>query len=156
MSEIKWDDSFSLHIEAIDQQHKKWLDIYNAMNKLTTVGEQDPNMQSQMDILQAMLDYSRFHFDYEEKYLHQHGYAELVQHSKLHKEFEYLIYQSYVALKEGEGVLNLKLLGIIKGWLLNHILIEDKKYAHAILSPYDAKKICPKKTLDSGGNHLCT
>ena len=47
-----------------------------------------------------------------------------------HKDFDNLVYQQYRKVNERHGlVLNPEILAIIKEWLLNHILVEDIKYA---------------------------
>jgi hemerythrin len=128
MSQIKWDESFSINNTIIDDQHKKWIDIYNRLDKVLLEGNLDSQRDIIADTIQAMLDYSRYHFEFEEEYLYSIGYFEIEKHAKLHKEFDTLIYQYYREICDGTLVLNTELLSVIKIWLLNHILVEDKKY----------------------------
>jgi hemerythrin-like metal-binding protein len=75
------------------------------------------------------MDYSKYHFQFEEKYLRSIAYPDLVKHARLHKDFDFLVYQYYRDVCDGKIVLNTELIGVIKNWLLNHILVEDKKYS---------------------------
>ena len=128
MSQIKWDTSFSVNNSVIDSQHKKWIDIYNRMDKVLLEGDLDSEKDINAEAQQSMLDYSRYHFEFEEEYLYSIGYSDIVKHARLHKDFDNLIYQYYRQVCDGEIVLNTELLKVIKSWLLNHILVEDKKY----------------------------
>ena len=129
MSQIKWDQSFSVNNTVIDNQHKKWIDIYNRMDRVLLEGDLDSQRDINAEALQAMLDYSRYHFEFEEEYLYSIGYSDIVKHARLHKDFDTLIYQYYRKVCDGDTVLNTELLKVIKSWLLNHILVEDKKYS---------------------------
>ena len=132
MSRIEWDESFSMNHTEIDTQHKKWIDIYNRMDAALLDGGPELQMTISTEVLQAMLDYSRYHFKFEEEYLHSIAYTDIVKHARRHKDFDTLIYQSYRAVCDGEAVLNTELLSMIKSWLLNHILVEDRKYSQFI------------------------
>ena len=92
-----------------------------------------------------MMDYAMYHFKFEEEYLYNMGYPGIVEHARTHKDFDTRIYQFFREFHDGntvlnseteqaplllrETVLNSELLKMIKNWLLDHILVEDKKYS---------------------------
>lgn len=128
MPRIEWDATFSVNQAEIDEQHKKWIGIYNT---LADAMDRDPEGQTGItsEILKSMLDYAKYHFQFEEEYMRTIGYPARGSHTRLHRECDALIYEAYVAVSEGNTVLNADLLKMIKEWLLDHILVEDKKYA---------------------------
>ena len=129
MSQIEWDQSFSMGNAEIDAQHKKWIDIYNKLDAIMEEGNPQAIKRATIDTLEAMLDYARYHFQFEEKYMHGIDYPGIAAHARVHKDFDHLIYKSYRDALDGAFVLNTRLLKTIKSWLINHILIEDKKYS---------------------------
>ncbi len=127
MSQIIWDDSFSVNNVEIDVQHKKWIEIYNNMDmKMCERNIQPPDG---LEALKAMEDYARYHFSFEEEYMHKINYPNLIEHHRIHKKFDNLIFTYYRKILEGEFVLGSEIISILKEWLLDHILKEDKRYA---------------------------
>ena len=129
MPRIEWDESFSVHHDEIDAQHRKWIEIYNRLDRVMEEGELNALKSITADTLQSMLEYARFHFKYEERYMQELGYPSIASHARVHKDFDNIIYQSYRDVLDGNIVLNTRLLKLVRSWLLNHILVEDKKYA---------------------------
>jgi hemerythrin-like metal-binding protein len=129
MPQIEWDESFSVNHSEIDSQHKKWIDIHNRFCKILLEGDLDSQKKITTETLQSMVDFTRYHFKFEEEYLNSIGYPDIVKHARLHKDFDTLIYQYYREDLDGGFVLETELLKVIKNWLMNHILVEDKKYS---------------------------
>jgi hemerythrin-like metal-binding protein len=129
MSQIKWDESFSVNNAEIDSQHKKWIDIFNRLDRIMLEGDYDSQKETKTEVLQSMLDYARYHFKFEEEHMRKMAYPGIVEHVRTHKNFDTRIYQSFRECRDGNIVLNTKLLNMIKNWLLDHILVEDKKYS---------------------------
>jgi hemerythrin-like metal-binding protein len=75
-----------------------------------------------------MMEYASYHFRYEEQYMREMGYLDIVAHKRVHTDFDDQLYQYHRMVRNGELVLNSELITIIKNWLLNHILKEDMKY----------------------------
>jgi hemerythrin len=129
MSEIEWDDSFSVNNIEIDNQHKQWIAIYNKMYEGLIAADCNAYQDTAAEVLQAMLDYTRKHFLFEEEYMREIDYPDITKHYRIHKDFDSQIYSYSRDLREGKVVLNSQILKLIENWLLDHILIEDKKYA---------------------------
>ena len=135
MSRIEWDESYSVNNPEIDEQHKKWIAIYNNIHDTLTGGDIAPLTNLTENSLEAMHDYACTHFNFEEEYMEQINFPDIVAHRRIHRDFENKIYRYTRDVKEGKTLLNTSLLKIIRNWLLEHILNEDKKY-----SAYAAQK----------------
>jgi len=128
MPRIEWDESFSVGNAEIDQQHRVWLGIFNKMHDFLIKNDLEHSKTITIDSLQAMQDYARYHFRFEEEYMRQIGYPDLLQHRRIHKDFDNRIYQYYREALDGKIILNTEIIKMIENWLLEHILVEDKKY----------------------------
>ncbi len=130
MAKIEWNNSLSVGDAEIDGQHQKWIKIYNDLHDKMVTGK--VNTRDGIEALQAMADYARYHFSLEETYMHDNGYPDFIKHRRIHKDFDNHLYDYCRKAEDGEIVLNSEIIGLLKNWLLDHISIEDKKYAHFI------------------------
>ena len=128
MPQIVWDDSFSVNNETIDEQHRQWIAIFNRMHDVMLSGTTEELSDAAVEALRAMEEYASYHFKAEEEYMAGIGYPGLVEHKRLHKDFDNLIFQMNKESESGRIVLNTSLIKTIKNWLVDHILKEDKKY----------------------------
>jgi len=127
MAQIIWDDSYSVNNESIDTQHQEWIAIYNKLDQDLLTGGCG-GLAAAADALQAMQDYANYHFRLEEQYMKEINYPDLVAHKRLHTDFDDQLYGYGRQLRSGQLVLRSELLSILKDWLLQHIIHEDRKY----------------------------
>jgi len=113
---LVWSEKFSVHIEEIDNQHKKLFDLYNRVH-LFAEDEHDKKRT-----LKSLMDYASFHFADEEKMMFSVGYPEpeFQRHKKQHKLFVERIVQL-----QSEPLWTM--LDYFREWLLLHVLAEDTK-----------------------------
>lgn len=128
MGKIQWDESYSVNNQEIDDQHKKWIAIFNRMHNILLSSGQEELKTIASESLKAMSDYAEYHFKSEEEYLRRINYPELFEHRRLHRDFASQIYQYNRDINNGEMILNTEIIKIIREWLTHHILKEDKKY----------------------------
>ena len=121
----KWDKAFLIGHEKIDGEHKKLFDIANKLSKY----KNDP--KKIIEIIKELIAYTKFHFDNEEEFMASINYEDLEQHKILHKT---LIQKLSATIKqmnklEIDEVLE-KLNELVNKNIVQHILIEDKKFHH--------------------------
>ena len=123
---VAWDDSLSVGITAIDEDHKKLLTLINNLQTsvLYPTGE-----SFERQALSELVDYTKYHFSREEKLMEDNGYPEFEPHKQQHEQMiakvgEYMqVYE-----KDREGTID-ELTGFLKTWLINHIAGTDQKYS---------------------------
>jgi hemerythrin len=80
-------------------------------------------------VLTGVLDYTAYHFAFEEKLLRQYGYADeaahRAEHAKLSEQAKTLVQK----LHAGQGHVTMATLKFLCDWLNDHILGSDKKFA---------------------------
>ena len=122
---VKWGKKFELEIEEIDAQHKKWIEI---LNRFVEAREQGKEARILNDVLKEIVDYTRYHFDTEEKHMKENDYALLEEHKQQHailiKQVAEII--RTINVSETKAILSLEM--VLKNWVLKHILTYDKMY----------------------------
>ncbi len=123
---VTWDESLSVNIPHIDDQHKY---LINLLNRLHNAAQTDDTSEV-VETLLGMRSYAIVHFADEEEILREHGYPDLDSHIKKHRLF---IKKTEGYLKELEvsplAVVS-DLLRYLNNWLINHIRHEDGDYAN--------------------------
>lgn len=128
MTLIEWDESYSVNNAELDDQHRKWVGMINDL----LVGQEkggDGSGDISLETLTAMLHYARQHFMGEEKYMREICYPGTIAHIRIHNEFYGQVSSRLLAAESGGRVPATELLRFMRGWLLEHILNEDKKYS---------------------------
>ena len=76
-----------LQIEEIDKQHKRLFEIGARVYDLTLMDSAYDRYDEIMTVIQELLDYTQYHFKYEEEMLEKHNYQRLPVHIKEHNYF---------------------------------------------------------------------
>jgi hemerythrin len=127
MKKIVWEDNLSIGVEAIDDQHKHWIDHFNsAVEVLATV--QSPKQI--IKTLDFLIDYTEFHFSTEEKYMTGSDYPGLEEHKTIHDELRRTLADLLQDFEE-EGatyILAKNVDAFLGNWLIKHIQEVDMKF----------------------------
>jgi hemerythrin len=81
------------------------------------------------ELIVAMLDYTRYHFDNEERYMKSINYPDFEEHKEKHDSYVSKVTDFYDKIKNGKMVLSLEVTNFLKTWLINHIKGVDQNYA---------------------------
>ncbi|MBN1981707.1 MAG: hemerythrin family protein [Chitinivibrionales bacterium] len=125
MAFITWDDSMSVGISEMDEQHKKFIPIINELNDAMKFGKGSTVL---LQILQKISSYTVIHFKAEEAFMLSQGFPGLPQHAKKHREFEKQVEGFLTDLRANKTLLSLEIMNAIKQWLIDHIQKVDKQY----------------------------
>lgn len=123
---LKWNDELSVGINSIDEQHKKLVDMINALNDAIMDGKSDELMTK---IFDELTTYTVKHFGYEEQLFMQHGYMESESHKREHEALINQVKSLQVKMNEGNFMISVEVMAFLKDWLKNHIMKTDKTYA---------------------------
>lgn len=120
---IAWDNSYSLGIKSIDEQHKKLFEIVNRLYDL----EENSNIKEEIrQILYAFKDYTITHFRDEEIFMESIRFPDLMAHKELHKDIIDSL-SKIVQTPASLSIIKSKMRIVAKRVLLDHILLEDTK-----------------------------
>ena len=122
---INWSSELSLEIEIIDLQHQQLIAMINALNDAMRLGKGKDVAEK---IIEGLIDYTRTHFDTEERYFTKFGYPYTAQHVKEHIEFIKQAAQVQTDFVAGKLILSSEIINFLSDWLRDHIQGTDRKY----------------------------
>jgi hemerythrin len=133
MSAFVWEDKYSLHIAEIDRQHQK---LFALFNELYDAMQQGHGTEIIDKVLTNVVDYTAYHFAFEEKLLKEAGFKEEAAHRAEHGKLAEQAKALAQRLKAGQSdtkvaIATLQFLG---DWLTRHILVSDKSFAPFLLA----------------------
>lgn len=128
---VAWDDDLSVGIKSIDDDHKKLLTL---INNLQTAIYYPTGEAFERQALKELVEYTKYHFEREEKMMLDAGYQDFEPHKRQHQEMIEKV-QSYCKRyeKDPEGTIE-EMAEFLKGWLVNHIAGTDQKYSDHLIA----------------------
>lgn len=119
---IQWDETMSVDMDELDEQHRELIDLINE----TYAAIQRHDEPQMILLLEKMRDYSIVHFEAEEAILRSCGYPGTESHAAQHRSFESRVedFRRDMFTKT-----NLSQVFIfLSRWLSSHIMHEDRKF----------------------------
>lgn len=126
-------EEFLTGIEPVDQQHQRLVDMVAQLEDVrkTAYPNKDQKHEAVGGIVSEMIDYTIRHFAFEESLMQDAQYKFYSAHKRIHE----LLIKRAGEYKErwvsGEDIAD-ELYDVLKRWLFNHILNDDKAYASAV------------------------
>jgi hemerythrin-like metal-binding protein len=125
VSIVRWTEAMSVGDQHIDEQHMILMDT---INQLATAESQNDRPVVAM-IIDELVSYASFHFDYEEQLIAEAGYPDLEKHKRIHQGFSQWIAEvrdDFIHRRRTQ--VGERILQYLRDWLRNHILHEDQLY----------------------------
>lgn len=120
---IKWDDSLSIGIKVLDDDHKKLLEIINQLSASIETGITRDGIVAVFNDLE---EYGVKHFYREESYMKKCDYSQLDEHVLQHKTFVNRIPELKEQLLASPDSSNIhEISTYLTEWLIHHIIHED-------------------------------
>ncbi|MDR1007655.1 MAG: bacteriohemerythrin [Campylobacteraceae bacterium] len=127
MAYWKWDSSYELGINTIDDQHKELVRYINELQAALTTR----NREQIYKVLIGMTNYTISHFAFEEKLMEEAGYEMAEHHKKTHDLFVAIIQRYKSSFEEGYNITG-QLMAEIQIWLTHHIAYDDNDYKECV------------------------
>ncbi len=126
MEFISWVEEYSVNVREIDHQHKKLLEIINKLHDGILAVNYDFTLT---EVLDELVNYTVYHFGFEENLLVRSGYQKVTKHFSMHSEFIDKLKDYLRKHQSGEISITEDLMSFLKDWLVNHIMHTDKEYS---------------------------
>jgi len=119
-----WSENFILNIPEIDEQHKKFFELFEK------VYEKDEQKEPEEinKLLIELENYLEHHFQEEEQFMKDIGYKDYKNHKKQHEFFLKRIEEMRQEYDYNNPWLFDKIRIFIKKWFISHILHKDFEY----------------------------
>ncbi len=122
MKDLVWDNTLSVQIQEIDEDHRRLVDLFNILNHSVMEGDAKDYIEA---VLEELTSCTVWHFRHEERLMLKYGYEGLVEHRSEHRELiesAKALQQKY--LHEGKQVSS-EDIKFLEHWLTGHILGAD-------------------------------
>ncbi|WP_157154525.1 bacteriohemerythrin [Brachyspira murdochii] len=139
---IKWETKFQTGYKRIDDQHKELVNIINDLYETGVVGDLSNEYvrRSFNAIIKRTIDYATYHFSYEEKIMKAINYSIARDHISKHRSFSIKVVEEVNKYENGDNLVIEDFIDFLKNWLINHIIVEDKKFIYELKT--SLKTIC--------------
>ena len=126
MAAVIWNDSYSVGVKALDEQHKKLFGMVNQMHEAMMAGKGRVVVGQ---VMNEMFDYVRLHFTAEEKLLERYNYPGLAEQKREHEAFIQKVEEMQQKMQAGNLTLSIEVSQFLQSWIKDHIMGVDKKYS---------------------------
>ena len=123
---VEWDDTLSVGIEEIDEQHKVLVEMVNKMHEAI---HQRHGSDVVIGILNDLAEYTRIHFAVEESLMRILNYPDYDNHKQVHEELLHTVEDLQEKVSSGKKSIGFELMHFLKTWLTKHIMEEDMQYS---------------------------
>jgi hemerythrin-like metal-binding protein len=131
MVAIMWNNALSVKIESIDLQHKKLIDLIN--NFYQNIDKQS-SKELMFETIDALKEYTVFHFSTEEHLMKQHGFPEYTSHKAEHESFVKKVLDIEERFKNGKLLITSEVTTFMRNWVAKHIMDTDKRYSTFLIA----------------------
>ena len=128
MSYLVWEPDLDTGINVIDAQHRRIVEMINRLD--AAQGAQRHDVVN--EVVEELIDYTLFHFAFEETMIEEAGYPLTPEHRRIHDIFTAHVRELRERFRAGEDI-GEELKQVLANWLFRHIRSEDKAYSEAIL-----------------------
>jgi len=122
---VEWKESYTVGVGELDDDHKRLIEL---INRFQTAYKYHTGEEFELQALNELVDYTRYHFEREEKMMEEADYPDLEEHKEKHRSmiakvgrFQKEYQQSGHEALDGVA-------SFLSEWLIDHINGTDKKY----------------------------
>jgi hemerythrin len=126
MAFLAWQESYSVKVPELDQQHQRLVGMLNRLHDALRGGG-DPAVAQK--VVEELVLYTQHHFSAEERLMESCGYPELEEHRRKHRAMEAQVHAFRQQIASGGVSAQLKLMTFLRDWLQKHILETDMRYS---------------------------
>jgi hemerythrin len=123
---VEWKANLVTGNDTVDDQHKKLVDLINALHEAMKTGKTREILGG---VLTELAEYTDYHFKAEEKLFSGRGYPKEAEHKTIHKDLMEQVTGIRTQYDAGKAGISVQLLDFLKDWLVTHIKVMDKEAA---------------------------
>lgn len=122
MKDLIWDNSLSVEVDEIDEDHRRLVDLFNILSHAVEDGDATDYITA---VLEELISCTVWHFRHEERLMLKYAYEGMEEHKAEHQqliESAKALQQKF--LQEGQSV-STEDIEFLEHWLTGHILGTD-------------------------------
>jgi hemerythrin len=126
MALMTWTEKLSVGVGVLDDDHKKLVSMVNELFDAMQAGHGKEKLGG---ILDRLVQYTRFHFDREEKLFAETGYPASRPHKEQHEALTRQVLDVQKKYNAGAAAtLSVDVMHFLRDWLVKHIQGSDQSY----------------------------
>ncbi|MQX36549.1 bacteriohemerythrin [Roseospira navarrensis] len=147
MAYLNWTSDLETGIEVVDRDHKMLVDLLNQAHDCMGAEEEPATLGS---VLNALIDYTAFHFAREERLMQAANYRDVDAHRDMHAALTTRVREIRTRYaSEPTTVSAREVMEFLRRWLIDHILKQDFRYRADVMAAPDAVKAVDAVSLAS-------
>jgi len=128
---MTWNKNLEVGVRSMDQQHRKLVDLINALHEAMLEGKANEILGP---VLEDLLRYTATHFKDEEALMTRAGYAGRDPHVAEHRALIAEVRKMQDGVRSGKLAISVSVAQFLRDWLQNHILKTDQQYSSAMIA----------------------
>jgi hemerythrin-like metal-binding protein len=133
---IKWTPELGVGVESLDTDHKVLVSLINQLDEAITAGNPRATVQR---VLDALYDYTVYHFRREEALMRACGYPDYEAHARTHATLRAQVADIRDRYgRSPESIHSREVLAFLRNWLSSHIIGRDHLYVPFMTGKADA------------------
>ncbi len=122
MKDLIWDNTLSVEVKEIDDDHRKLVELFNMLNHSVTEGDTPDYIDA---VLEELISCTIWHFRHEERLMLKYDYQGMAEHKADHQQLiESARALQHKFLEQGKSVSSEEI-EFLEHWLTGHILGVD-------------------------------
>ena len=109
----------------MDNQHKRLIDLINQLHQAMEDGTAQEVVG---DIITALYEYAKNHFNDEENLLEKYNYHKIEQHKEAHRNLCSMVERYQDIFHQNKLSIN-EFAHFMANWLFDHLMVDDKEYS---------------------------
>ena len=129
MKNLKWDDSLSVGVDEIDEDHERLINLFNLL--IQAVVNQE-SLEYVDALLEGLISFSEAHFRHEERLMVRFNYDGLQDHKDEHLDLIDQVRDLQRRFHENKHQLSTDNIEYLREWLTGHIAGQDMRLGYFI------------------------
>lgn len=132
---IRWEPLHTVHVDILDEQHRKLFDVVNDL-----IDENGMGSKHLLPVVHELVDLLAVHFEQERIVMTESSYPDYLEHSREHQLFADKIKEFFQEYTPGDMALEHKWITYLKEWVYTHTTRVDTRYGEHLLRNAEALK----------------
>ena len=124
MENIIWDETLSVEVDEIDEDHRKLVDLFNMLSHSVAEGDSTDYIEA---VLEELISCTIWHFRHEERLMLLYKYEGIIEHKAEHSDLIDKVKELQQKHHKENKLLTNEDIEYLETWLTEHILGHDMK-----------------------------
>jgi hemerythrin len=121
---IIWDETLSVDVDEIDEDHRRLVDLFNILSHSVAEGDAADYIEA---VLEELISCTIWHFRHEERLMVLYKYGDFAKHKTEHQELIDSVKELQKKFHKANKLLTNEDIEYLADWLTGHILGQDMK-----------------------------